>query len=58
MKNDKILQHQLKRLRRLLELDKAKGASWGTLSLWGIRVCDLINSAINRSIRRYADSLS
>jgi hypothetical protein len=58
MKNDKLLQHQLRRLHNLLQLDKAKGASWGTLSTWGIRVCAMINAAINRSLRRYADSLT
>jgi hypothetical protein len=57
MKKDKILQHQLARLRKLLESDKAKGHTWGQTSTWGDRVVWIYRSAILRSIERFAKSL-
>ena len=53
MKKDKMLQHQLKRLRKLLAMDKAKGMHWGSISPWGHRVATMYDKAIHRSLKRH-----
>jgi hypothetical protein len=56
MKNDKLLQHQLNRLKKLLLNDKAH-ITWGKPTPWGERVIEMYFNAIKRSLKRFRLSL-
>jgi hypothetical protein len=54
MKQDKLLQHQLQRLNRLIEPEKY---DYGKLTIKGERLAEMYRAAILRSIARFRASL-
>ena len=56
MKNDKLLEHQVKRLHRLL-LSEIGLTSWGSISTKGKRIMDMISKATLRSLARHRMSI-
>lgn len=56
MKSDKLLQHQLKRLYKLLE-PEVGNMSWSHITEKGLKIKDMIHNAILRSLSRKLLSL-
>lgn len=53
MKNDKLLQHQLRRLTKLLQPELNQQA-WGTITLKGERIVTIMQQATLKSLKKLA----